>query len=162
MTEANLSPVQSIEPLGNGEFNSIYSCETKQGSYVLKIAPYKKSTLLTYEKDMMKQELYYYSLIQDQTAIKTPRVIFSDFSKTIIPSSYFIMENVNGVQLDKLQVDEIQKKELNQKIADLIAQIHRLKHLQFGYIQNGLHKNWFLAISSMTENLIRDAKRYHH
>lgn len=162
LKKAGLSPVHSISPLGEGEFNSLYSCDTDQGSYVLKIAPFKESTLLTYEQEMMKQELYFYSLIQEHTTIKTPRIIFSDFSKTLIPSPYFIMEKVNGIQLDKLQVDETQKGELNLKIADLIAQIHRLRHHQFGYLQNGLHDNWFLAISSMSENLIKDAKKFHH
>lgn len=159
---ANINPINHIKPLGDGEFNSIYSCDSNDSSYVLKVAPYKKSCLLTYEINMMKQELYFYSLIQEKTTIKTPKILYSDFTYSIIPTAYFIMEKIDGVQSDKLSLDENQSMELNHKIADILAQIHRLKNNQFGYIQNGLYENWFLAISSMVQNLIHDASSFLH
>jgi len=152
----------NIEPLGAGEFNSIYSATASGKSYVIKIAPNDPTNSLTYETDMMRQEVYFYSLMSEQAHIRVPKIYFVDFDHKIIPSNYFIMERLNGSQLDVAQLTADEQVFVNQKTAEMMAQMHSVRGELFGYRQNGLKDNWFLAISSMVENLICDAHRFHH
>ena len=160
--KAGIDGVINIEPLGAGEFNSIYACDTGDYSYVIKIAPLHHSNLLTYETDMMKQELYFYSLLQANTTIRTPKIFYSDFSKSLIPTPYFIMEKLAGVTSDRIQLSSEKTEIFQERLANMIAQIHQIRNIKFGYIQNSLFDNWYLAISSMVTNLIHDAKKFHH
>ena len=151
--KAHLGKVENYYPLGAGEFNSVY-CIKIQGSeleYVLKIAPRDGQNVLTYEKDMLDVELKWYDKIAKNTDIKVPEIYFSDFSRQVIDAPYFIMEKLNGVQLDKIGIDS------TDKLAQMASQIHNIKNDKYGYEQNSLYDNWYLAIRSMTENLIKDA-----
>ncbi len=77
--------VVEILPLGNGEFNAVYKvvCEA-QASYALKIAPPDDAEVLSYEKNMLESEVFWYGRMHDKTDILCPRVIVSDYSKSII------------------------------------------------------------------------------
>lgn len=68
---AKLGKVLSAKSLGEGEFNAAYRVETEQGRYVLKIAPPKESTILTYERDMMHSEVFWYEQIRKHTTVTT-------------------------------------------------------------------------------------------
>jgi len=160
--KAGICGVNHIELLGAGEFNSIYACDTDDFSYVIKIAPVHQSNLLTYETDMMKQELYFYSILQKMTTIRTPKIFYLDFSKSLLPTPYFIMEKLAGVSSDQIQLNHEETEKFQESLAWMMAQIHKNKNSKFGYLQNGLFDNWYLAISSMVMNLIQDAKRFHH
>ncbi len=153
--KANLGQVERYYPLGAGEFNSVYCINIKDTEYVLKIAPRDDQSVLTYEKDMLAVEIKWYNRISENTDIKVPRIYFSDFSREIIDAPYFIMEKLNGVQLDKINYNNNSP---TAKLAQMAAQIHKVKNDKYGYEQNSLHDNWYLAIRSMTENLINDAK----
>ena len=79
--------VKSIAPLGNGEFNSAYKVMLDDGkSFALKIAPTEGATVLTYEKNMMESEVFWYKKMHENTDILCPKVYVADFSKSIIKS----------------------------------------------------------------------------
>ncbi|MDE5911943.1 MAG: aminoglycoside phosphotransferase family protein, partial [Clostridia bacterium] len=101
--KANLGKLESYCPLGAGEFNSVYRVKVKDAEYVLKIAPRDDQSVLTYEKDMLAIEIKWYNRISENTDIRVPRIYFSDFSREIIDAPYFIMEKLNGIQLDKIE-----------------------------------------------------------
>ncbi|MDE6474914.1 MAG: aminoglycoside phosphotransferase family protein [Clostridia bacterium] len=152
--KATLGQVENYYPLGAGEFNSVY-CIKIQGSeieYVLKVAPRDGQSVLTYEKDMLEVELKWYDKIANNTDIKVPKIYFSDFSREIIDAPYFIMEKLNGVQLDKIKINS------TGRLAQMASQIHKITYDKYGYEQNTLYDNWYLAIRSMTESLIKDAE----
>ena len=84
--------VQKIAPLGNGEFNAAYKVTCDDGiDYALKIAPLEGSKVLTYEKNMMESEVFWYSQMHEKTDIICPIVLACDFTKTILKSNCFIM-----------------------------------------------------------------------
>lgn len=85
-----------------------------------------------------------------------PDVYYTDFSKTLIPSDWFIMEKLEGKQRNEIKID---KAELNKKTAHMAAEIHYIKNDRFGYIQNGLYDNWYDALSNMIKNLLLDAQK---
>ncbi|MFA7100114.1 MAG: aminoglycoside phosphotransferase family protein, partial [Eubacteriales bacterium] len=146
--------------LGNGEFNSIYAVDADKKAYVIKIAPPNLTGTLTYENEMIKQEVFFYSLIHEKTNIQVPAIFFSDFACMNIPSGFFIMERLSGTQINKLKLTLEEKASVTAKLAEMVAQIHSIKGEKYGYRQNGLFDNWYLALSSMVNNLIMDCRRF--
>lgn len=153
--KAGIENIKSIAPLGAGEFNAVYEI-TADKAYVLKIAPKSGTPVMTYEKNMMQTEVYWYDIIRNNTDIKVPDVYYTDFSKTLIPSDWFIMEKLEGRQRNEIKMD---KSELNKRTAHMAAQIHYIKNDKFGYVQNGLYDNWYDALSNMIKNLLLDAQK---
>ncbi|HIY34765.1 MAG TPA: aminoglycoside phosphotransferase family protein [Candidatus Eubacterium faecigallinarum] len=153
--KAGISGITDISPLGDGEYNAVYSVDADR-HYVIKAAPPEEVAVLTYEKNMMQTEIYWYDLIRRNTDIRVPQVYFSDFSKETIKTDYFIMEKLEGIQRSELKAD---KSEINKSTAQMLSKIHKIKGDGFGYVQNGLYENWYEALSSMISNLVSDAKR---
>ena len=69
--------VVDIAALGCGEFNAVYKVTCDNGAnYTLKIAPPEGSKVLTYEKNMMKSEVFWYSQMHEKTDILCPAVSY--------------------------------------------------------------------------------------
>lgn len=153
--KAKITEIKSISPLGAGEFNAVYEIIADK-AYVLKIAPNSSTPVMTYEKDMMQTEVYWYDIIRSHTDIKVPDVYFTDFSKALIPTDWFIMEKLEGRQRNEISIN---KTVLERKTAQMAAQIHNIKNEKFGYVQNGLYGNWYDALYNMIKNLIIDAQK---
>lgn len=157
---ANLGEVLSFSPLGEGMFNAVYKVDTVGGSYALKIAPNNKDTVMTYETDMIKTEVFWYKEMAEKCSVPVPKIYFEDCSKSIIGAEYFIMELVDGTQLDKLKRNEEEKALCQKKLCAQIADIHNIESEKYGYIQNGLYDTWSKAVRSMFENCVKDLEKY--
>ncbi|MFN2146188.1 MAG: phosphotransferase family protein [Anaerolineales bacterium] len=157
--KAGIPGAENIAPLGAGEYNSVYAVDAGGKNYAIKVAPKGMAKSLTYERDMMAQEVYYYGLMAGQAGIRVPEIYASDFSKTEIPAAYFIMERLSGTLLNQAELSGDQKLEVEQKLAAMAARMHAVKGEKFGYRQNGLLENWYLALVEMVTNLIRDCRR---
>ena len=153
---AQLGPVRDIRVLGAGEFNSAFAVETDGGTYALKVGA-NNAAVQIYEQDMMKSEVHWYQVMRERTDIRVPRVYVTDFSQSIVPTNYFIMEFISGVQKDEMAFTPEQAIKADREIARLVAKLHRVPGEKFGYIQCGLHDSWDLALESIIGNLIRDA-----
>lgn len=156
--KAGIDGVTAVAPLGAGEFNAVFEV-TADKPYVLKIAPKEDVEVLTYEHNMMQSEVYWYSVIREQTGIRVPDVLFSDYSHEVIPADWFIMEKMEGEQRDKFVMTDEEKSQVTAKTAKMMAQIHKVHNEKFGYIQNGLYDNWYLTLTAMIENLLADGER---
>ena len=76
-----LGNVLDIVSLGNGEFNAAYKVTCDNGlTCVLKIAPPADAKVLSYEKNMMESEVFWYSQMHEKTDILCPEIYASDFS----------------------------------------------------------------------------------
>lgn len=153
--KAGVDKITKIAPLGAGEFNAVYEVNADR-SYVLKIAPNSNTPVLTYEKDMIKAELYWYDRIREKTNISVPVIYYRDFSKDLIQADWFIMEKLDGKQRNKAEID---RDVVTEKTAKMVAEIHGIHNDKFGYIQNQLYDNWYEALCSMIKNLLHDAER---
>ncbi len=156
--KAGIEEVKSVAALGAGEYNAVYEVVADK-AYVLKVAPADTSPVLTYEKDMIKSEVYWYSVLHDKTDILVPEVFYSDFSRELVPAGWFIMEKMPGLQHDKIPMSPEEKENKEYEKAKMVAQIHKIHNDKFGYIQNELYDNWYLALRSMVENLVADCAR---
>lgn len=156
---AGLGDVTNVAELSAGEFNSAY-CVTANGvEYVLKIAPKDNNNTLTYESDIMAREVEFYRLISEKTDVKTPKIYYYDDTLSIIPTKYFIMEMLDSKPLNTVKLNKPERDKVNKLIGEMVAKLHTVKGIGFGYEQNGLYTNWYLALRSMTENLINDCVR---
>ena len=156
--QAGFGSVQDIRVLGAGEFNSAFAVEAGGETYALKVAA-NNDAVQIYERDMMKSEIYWYQVMSRQTDLRIPKVYFTDFSKELVPTNYFIMEYISGTQKDELTLTPAQKAKGDAQIARMIAKLHRVQGEQFGYIQSGLYETWYQALRHIVENLIRDARK---
>lgn len=154
---AGIQNITNIAPLGAGEYNAVFSACADGRDYVLKIAPSEEIPVLTYEHNIMEAELFWYEQMRTKTSVRVPKIYYSDFSKSEIPTNWFIMEKLSGTQLDKTDFQTNTEKEHAQIItAEMAAEIHTIKNDKFGYIQNRLYDNWYDAIHSFVENLLKN------
>jgi len=152
--DAGINNVLDIEPLSDGEFNAVFCARSSDKEYVIKIAPSDSTLVMTYEKGMMEAELYWYSQFREHTTVVVPKIYYKDFSRKRIRSSYFIMEKINGVPLNKVKLPDA-----DARLATLASQAHRIRGERFGYIQNGLYDDWYQALCAMTANIVADSAR---
>lgn len=157
--KAGLGTPVSSSPLGAGEYNAVFCVTCKDKEYVLKIAPPPEIPVLTYEKDMMRSEITFYELMKEKTKINTPEIYFKDFSRTLIPCDWFIMEKIDGATLDKAELSPEEKKEAKKELAKMLSELHSVKGEKFGYLQNGLFDDWYSALRSIFENLLSDCAK---
>jgi aminoglycoside phosphotransferase (APT) family kinase protein len=154
---AGIDGVTNIAPLGAGEYNAVYSAKSNGKEYAIKIAPPDDAPILTYEKDMMAAEVFWYEQLRKHTSIVVPEVYKVDFDRSIISTNYFIMEKLAGTQLDKTRLSKAEKAASISEMAKMAAQIHKINNSRFGYIQQALFGTWYEAIRSMAQSIINDA-----
>ncbi len=159
---AGIEGISNIAPLGAGEYNAVYQAQASDKIYVLKIAPTENVPVMSYEKNMMDSEVFWYEQMKNHTPIRVPEIFTLDSSKALIPTSYFIMEKLEGTQMDKMDFSTEEKRASTAVLAEMVAHIHAIENNQFGYIQSGLYENWYLAIQAMVSNIITDAARKGH
>lgn len=154
--QAGITQIHDISPLGAGEYNAVFAASDGNTSYALKIAPPAELKVLSYEKELMHSEVFWYEQIRKHTSICVPKVFYADFSREQIPTPYFIMELLPGKQLNEMDFSAAERTESIAAKAKMAAQIHKISGEGFGYLQTGLKKTWYEAISSMVQSLIDD------
>ena len=159
---AGISGVEAVRPLGAGEYNAVYEVTADGRPDVVKVAPKTGMPVMTYEKDMMSSEVYWYEQMRTHTSIRVPQVFFSDFSRTLLDADWFIMEKLPGVTKDRFSMTPAERQQVQKQLAAMAAELHAISSDKAGYIQNGLYDNWYLALCSMVQNLLNDAARKGH
>ena len=79
--------VINISPLGNGEFNATYKVSCDNGdTYALKISPPDDSKVLSYEKNMMGSEVFWYKQMKEKTKedITLPVKIYNSIKDDVV------------------------------------------------------------------------------
>lgn len=155
---AGLGEVVNFSPLGKGMYNAVYKVETDKKTYAIKIAPLPGIKVMTYEKSMLSTEVFWYKTMAEKTSINVPAIYAVDLSRTIIPSEYVIMNYIDGVTVAELKKSPDDIDIIKKSLYKNISQIHKVPSEKFGYIQNGLHDNWYDALRSFVTNCLTDLK----
>lgn len=155
---AGIAGAGDVVPLGAGEYNAVHAVEAGGQRYVIKIAPAESARTLAYERGMMAQEVHYYELLA-RAGIRVPRIHHADFSRAVIGSDYLIMERLPGATLDRAGLSAAERARAEAALAAMVARLHAVAGDRFGYRQRGLHDTWYLALRSMTADLVEDARR---
>ena len=154
---AGFPNVQRVQSLGAGEFNAVYAFDSIGKRYALKIAPDSRLPVMTYEKNMMRSEVFWYEQLRTHTDIQTPEIVHTDFSRALLPSDFFIMRYVDGKQMNEMDFTPAERADAVVKLPQMAAQIHRIRGEGFGYPQCGFYGAWDQALEAMTEAIVRDA-----
>ncbi len=158
--------VHQIEELKGGMCNSAYVIELGENyRIVLKVSMSPEAPLLWHEGDNMAAEIEAYRLVKEHTTIPVPKVLYFDFSKTLINSRYFFMEYMTGETLKKaakkISPDNLNR--IKQELAGYLTQIHRIKGDYFGYLttdERRQYGSWKDAYASWFPNILLDAKKH--
>lgn len=154
-----------IEELKGGAFNSAYSIErvNEKDKIVLKVSVAPDTTVLSYEKDIMKREVEVYRLIKKHTNIPIPEILCHDFSKKHIDSDYFFMTYVEGVTMNSIQkkISSENLDRIKEVLGGYFAQLHQIKGLYFGYMTDDVScqfDSWKEAYLHMVQMILDDGK----
>jgi len=156
--QAGIPGATRVAPLGNGEFSAVFSVSTPERAYVLKIAPPDDGHIMTYEKNMMYAEVFWYRMIRAHTDIRVPEIVFVDFSLERLPAAYFIMERLEGETLPKAGLGAGERGEASAELARMLAKIHVIPGERFGYEQGDVYESWYEAIRGMAVRTLEDCR----
>ncbi len=154
---AGFHAIQNIKPLGAGEFNAVYAFDSGGKEYALKIAPDGRTPVMTYERNMMRSEVFWYEQLRAHTDISTPEIVHTDFTRELLPSDFFIMERIPGRQMNEMNFTPEERARAAAQLPEIAAKIHRISHEGFGYPQCGFFGTWPEALYAMTEAMVADA-----
>ena len=157
---AVLGEVEEYEALSDGMYNNVLAVTAGGERYVLKVAPLPEVEVLAHEHGLMGQELRFYALLRERTSIRTPRIVWEDLTRRLIPCDWFIMEFLPGKRLDKVRLSPAEKTGTDGAIEDILAQFHAITGDGFGYEQMGLEPNWHLALRKMVQAMVDDCARF--
>lgn len=148
--------ISLFKPLTGGTFNSVYKVETKDSkAYIIKIAPDKDTFVLTYEKDIIKNELEFFELTKNCKNVRFPKIYGYNLNDSY-RYKYIIMEFVEGQMLNKSKLSKKEKSDVMYKLGRAMAEIHAITdENKFGYMQTPC-ETFRQAYKAMAENVIND------
>jgi aminoglycoside phosphotransferase (APT) family kinase protein len=156
---APLGTLEHAELLTGGQFATTYRVTLTDGSRVVaKTAPVGTDQLLTYEHDLLRAEALVYGLAADRPALLMPRVLLTDFSRTLLPSDVLVVSHLPGVPLlDSGLADDDPR--TMRDLGAMMAALHGVTGAEFGY-PSAPAPSWPVAFGRMVEDLLADALRW--
>lgn len=153
-SKAGLGEAESAVPLGAGEFNTVLDVTANGRRYALKVSPTGDKEVLSYEKGMMRAEVYWYEVLRKETDIAVPEVYYADFSRSLIDADWFVMQLVKG-----RAPSEDDAEQLDVRLAKAAAKMHTVRGEKFGYVQGEKYSDWHSALRAMTQALLDDGRK---
>lgn len=153
--------VTEIIPLKGGTFNTLYQINGSgilKNGVILKTGPHRDIEVPDHEKDILKTEVYVYEILQGQK-IPVPKLYGSDFSKTIIPCDYFLMERMTGNTW--YENWPIKDPGLMRALGKYTARMHNVGLDWFGEITDDpakRHHSWSEAFTAMVEAALESVR----
>lgn len=165
---APLGELVRLETLTGGMFATTFRASLADGTrVVVKTAPTATDRLLTYERDLLRTEALVYRLAEDRPDLLMPRVLLTDFSRSVVPSDVVVASHLDGVPLVDVEQDHADPDDLRARVLPqlgaLMARLHTVGHDRFGYpdASTGLTAaTWPEAFARMEGALLQDAERW--
>jgi aminoglycoside phosphotransferase (APT) family kinase protein len=159
--------VLACNELTEGMFNAVYDVQLEADSQriIVKASPPDGVALLTYERDIMRTEAAFYQLTSTVPEVPTPRVIGTDFSRSLIDGDLLITSYIAGIGWhrlhDQLSVDDSAR--LRYDLGKIVARSHAITGEHFGYFQDRTPQGatWRDAFFAMLDHVFADAQRFH-
>ncbi|MGC4175155.1 phosphotransferase family protein [Demequina sp.] len=151
------------EELGHGWFNVAYAITLRDGRrVVLKIAPPAGVQVMTYELDMMRNELAALELIQAHTTVPVPAVEFADTSGELIDADWFFMPFVEGANLGiethERALTDTERADYARQLGVLNRELNQAVGPWFGPLAGPGFATWREAFLTMIEGVVRDGE----
>ncbi len=155
----SLGELRDCSELKGGTFNRVFKVSTEKGEYAIKIVGDTGREVLTYEKGLIETEAKVYELLQGAESGYFPKIHGYNYGDGY-ECKYLIMDFAAGTMLNKTKLSKEEYDGVMYSLGKAMAEIHRIKGEEgFGYMQCGLKSTMREAYISMTDNLIKDARR---
>lgn len=153
----------AVSEFERGWFSAVYGVRLRSGrDVVLKVAPEPHAEVLTYERDLMRNELAALRVIAEHVPVVVPRVEFAADAGDVVGAAWFTMTRIPGANLG----DAMERGLDGVRTADLMAQLgaanRRLNDVvgpAFGSIHRAGHATWRGAFEELIADLLADAER---
>lgn len=121
--ESELGPQLEFEELEKG-LNTIYSISTDDQDYILKGHTNEKNKI-----GWFKAEPLIYGVVSENTDLPSPNVLYKDFSEQRYENSFYIMENMDGRNPDRMkeELSQDQLEEILYQYGNILGRLHGLK-----------------------------------
>lgn len=161
--------VREVRELTEGMFNVAYHISGTgilADGVILKIGPTEGTKLLTYEKDILRTEVQVYDLLSCK-AVPVPKVLYRDYSRSLISSDYFFMGYVPGILWKDADPDKMSRcrDALMEELGRIHKEIHSITGGHFGYAKEDSRfhfDSWPKAFTGMMEDICRDGQKDGH
>lgn len=155
--------MQGCKELTEGYFNAAYEiCLNNDKRVILKIAPPKKTRVMTYEKNIMFSEVEAMKTAKKTEGIPLPEVLGYDDSRTICESPYFFMEKLDGTSLnvEKDTLSSGQLADIYIEVGKINRKINRISCPRFGYPGQPEFQGveWYSVFQKIIGAVIQDAQ----
>lgn len=162
---APLGEPAGVELLTGGTFATTYRVTLTDGTrVVVKTAPADAGRLLRYEHDLVRTEAEVYALAAERPGLLMPRVLLTDFSRTVLPSDVVVVSHLDGVPLVDLgETAPAVAARVDHELGAFMARLHTVTGDRFGYVNDGsglLAPTWPEAFGLMLGALLDDAARW--
>lgn len=163
-----LGELTGVEVLTGGMFATTYRVSLAGGTRVIvKTAPADTDRLLTYELDLVQTEARVYGLAAGRPDLLMPRVLHTDFSRSILPTDVVVASHLDGVPLlgrsTATGESAADQPELLHDLGAVMARLHTVTGSDFGYPNRAtglVAPTWPEAFGVMVDALLADAGRW--
>ncbi|MFD4669722.1 aminoglycoside phosphotransferase family protein [Lentzea sp. NPDC058450] len=135
-------------PLGGGTYNSVFRVSSREGEFVLKIAP-EGPPGLTYERQLISTEAMFCRLASKVAPV--PEIVHTD-DATALLATFLPGEPVFGRDVDRPLI--------RRQLGEAVRAVHEITGPGYGYPQLGLHGTWTEAFQHMYAAVLADAERF--
>jgi len=163
-----LGELTGVELLTGGMFATTYRVTLGDSTrVVVKTAPTDTGRLLGYELDLVRTEALVYALAANRPELLMPRVLLTDFTRSILASDVLVASHLDGVPLlgrsTPTGEPAADQPGLQHDLGVFMARLHTISGADFGYPNRaaGLSAStWPEAFGLMVGALLADADRW--
>ncbi|MGC3994846.1 MAG: aminoglycoside phosphotransferase family protein [Propionicimonas sp.] len=150
--------------LGHGWFNVAYRIGLRDGrQVVLKIAPPPGVSVMTYEHDMMRNEVAALELVQAHTGVPVPAVDHFDDSLELCDAPWFFMPFIEadnfGILAEEGALSPEQTESYNEQLGAMNAALNSIVGPHYGPLAGPGFPTWRDAFASMISDVLEDGER---
>jgi aminoglycoside phosphotransferase (APT) family kinase protein len=153
-----------MDELDHGWFNAVYLVRLRdRRKVVLKIAPAVGSAVMTYERDLMRNELAALELLRSRSPIPVPAIEFADLSREICDADWFFMEFIDGEnfgqRIESGGLAVAAAAPLYEQLGRLNRQLNGIIGPGFGSIADPKWASWREAFTNLVDGALADGAR---
>lgn len=150
-----------FKELDGGFCNAVYLADFgNEEEYIIKIGAHEGITMMRYEKGLLETEVAVLRLLEKETEVSIPKVIFFDNTKTICNAPYFIMTKIEGMPYNEIQEQllETEHFEVHRQVGVFNHKMNQIKGTHFGIFSNEAtwHTNWRACMLGLFRMMLDD------
>lgn len=150
--------------LTQGLFNAVYRVRLQDGrDVVAKIGPSGTTPVLTYERDLVRNELAAMEVVRNRSAVPIPRVDFVDTSRDICDGDWYFMQYIDAENFGRLlehgEMPSATSSTLHEMLGTVNKELNAIVGPRFGPITGSGFSSWRDAFLVLITDLLDDAAR---